>query len=90
MSNAAIDSNSKQTIIARLNTDGVTVTRIKANVSTGAMLTSDGITGSVVSNNWAATDESGRTTMFVVSSVDRKTLVALQVDATGHLLIDSH
>lgn len=87
--NAAIDSNSKQTITARLNTDGVTPTRITANPATSAMSVSDGTTGTAPTNNWSATDESGRTTMFAVSNDDPTVLVALQCDSTGHLFIKS-
>lgn len=88
--NAGIDQNSRQTITARLNTDGVTVIKITADPSTNAMLVNDGTTGANVADNWAATDGNGRPTMFAVSSVDGKTLVALQADSTGHLLVDSH
>lgn len=88
--NSSIDQNSKATITARLNTDGVTVTKITANPVNNAMSVNDGTTGSPVSNEWAATDDNGRPTMFAVSSSDGKTLIALQADATGHLLIDSH
>ena len=89
MSNAAIDSNSKQTITARLNTDGITPTRIRANPSTHAMSVVNGTTGTAPANNWSATDENGRTTMFAVSSSDPTVLVALQCDSTGHLFIKS-
>lgn len=85
---AAIDSNSKQTATARLNTDGVTVIRLQA--VSGQLSVNDGTTGSPVANEWAATDGNGRATMFAVSSADGKTLIALQATSGGALLIDSH
>ena len=86
--NAGIDVNSKATITALLNTDGVTVTRVTINPTNKALSVSNGTTGSVV-RSYAATDSNGRPTLFAVSSVDKKTLVPLQVDSTGHLLIKS-
>ena len=47
-------------------------------------------TGTAVAHEFAATDDNGRTTMFAVSSVDRTSLIALQADSTGALLINSH
>lgn len=87
--NAAIDSNSKQTITARLNTDGVTPTRITANPATNAMSVNDVTTGTAPVDNWSATDGNGRPTMFAVSNTDPTVLVALQSDSTGHLFIKS-
>ena len=89
MSNAAIDGSSKQTITARLNTDGVTIVRLTANVSTGALDITGTTAGSVTPTTFAATDENGRTSMFAVSENDPKVLVALQCDSSGNLLIKS-
>lgn len=89
MANAAIDANSKQTITARLNTDGLTVTRIKAAPSTHAMSIDDNTTGSDNGGTYAATDSNGRTAMFAVSSADGVTLVALYANSSGQLLVDS-
>jgi hypothetical protein len=85
--NAALDTSSRQTITARLNTDGITVTRITANHSTGAVDVTTVTTGSVTPTNFAGTDENGRTTLFAVSENDPTQLVALQCDSTGALLI---
>jgi hypothetical protein len=87
--NSAIDANSKATITARLNTDGITVEKITADPVTHRMSVNNDVTGSVVTDEWAATDDNGRPTMFAVSSADGKTLIALQADATGHLLVKS-
>lgn len=72
---------------ARLNTDGVTVTRITANPSTGALSISEITAGSVVPAQFAATDDNDRPTLFAVSENDGVTLVALQCDSSGELLI---
>lgn len=85
--NAAIDTNSKQTITARLNTDGVSTTRITADPNTGAMDVNTITAGSVTPVSYSATDENGRTTMFAVSEYNSTQLVALQCDSTGALLV---
>jgi hypothetical protein len=87
MSNAAIDTNSKQTITARLKSDGVTVTRLIANPVTGALGTTTITAGAVTPSNFSATDDNGRTSWFAVSEFNSKQLVALQCDANGNLLI---
>lgn len=85
--NAAIDYNSRQTITARLKTDGVSITRITADSGTQAMSTTTNTSGVVVPSNFSATDENERTTWFAVSENDPKQLVALQCDSTGALLL---
>lgn len=87
MSNAAIDINSRQTITARLKTDGVTNTRLTADPTTGALDTTSTTAGSVPPASWAATDENGRFSWFAVSEDNPKVLVALQCDSTGALLV---
>lgn len=89
MANAKIDQNGKQTITGLLNTNGTTITNIQADPTTHSMEVSDGTTGSDNGGNKAATDANGRPTLFAVSSVDGVTPVALYVDSTGHLLIQS-
>lgn len=88
--NAALDSNGRQTIIARLNTNQLVIKRVTANPNNGAMNVNDGTTGTAPSDNWADTDDNGRTAWFAVSSSDPQTLVALQADSTGALLVDSN
>jgi len=89
MQNAAIDGNSKQTILARLKTDGATLTRVTANPSTGAMDVTGDTSGAVTPESYTATDENGRTSWLAVSEYDSKVLVALQCDSHGNLLIKS-
>ena len=87
--NAAVDSNSYQTMTARLNTDGVTVQRIDADPTAHFLQTNDNTTGSNNGGTWAATDDNERPTMFAVSSSDGISPVALYADSTGHLYVDS-
>ena len=87
MANAAIDTNSKQTVTARLKTDGVSIVRLTANASTGALQTTTVTTSAVTPTNFAATDENGRTSLFAVSENDSTQLVALQCDSNGNLLV---
>lgn len=84
---AAIDASSKQTMTARLKTDGLTITRINADPATNAMGVSTNILGAVTPSSWAATDENGRISLMAVSEVDGVTPVALQCDSSGNLLI---
>lgn len=85
--NAALDVNSKQTITARLKTDGITITRLTTNPSTGALDTTVNTTGAVVPPNFSGIDENGRSSWFAVSENDSTELVALQCDSAGNLLV---
>ena len=87
--NALIDQNNNQTMIAALNTDGKTITRVLADPATGYLLTNDGTTGTNLAPAEALTDENGRKTLFALSATDGVTLVALNVDSTGALLVKS-
>lgn len=89
MSTAAIDLNTSQTITALLNTNGSTITRITADAATHGLSVVGGTTGSNNGGDKAFTDENNRPTLFAVSSADGVTPVALYVDSTGHLLIQS-
>lgn len=89
MADASIDANSNATITGRLNTNGTTVTRVQVDPSTHALSVDDNTTGSDHGGTIAATDSNGRPTMFAVSNADGVTLVALYVNSSGELLIDS-
>jgi len=89
MANAKLDENSNPTITGLLNTNGQTITRVVANAGTHAMAIDDGTTGSDNGGSAGDYDENGRPTIFAVSSADGETLVALYVDASGNLLVDS-
>lgn len=88
MADASIDENSRATLTARLNTNGLTVTRVQADASTHVLSVNDGTSGSDNGGTFAATDSNGRPTVFAVSSADGVTLVALYADSSGNLLID--
>lgn len=88
-STAAVDANGRESITGRLNTDGLTITRVRANASTHQMLVDEGSTGSDNGGTFAATDANDRPTVFAVSESDGKTLVGLYVNSSGELLIDS-
>lgn len=89
MANAYRDENSIPTIIGTLNTNGSSITRIKANSSTHALKVSDGTTGSDHGPVNALHDENSVATLQVVSSSDGKTPVSLYIDSSGNLLIQS-
>ncbi len=84
--NAFLDANTRQTATARLETDGVTVTRLMADNS-GVLQTTTVTAGAVTPTTFAATDDNGRTSWFAVSENDPTVLVALQCDSSGNLLI---
>lgn len=85
MSNASIDGNSRQTVTALLNTDGKTITRIKA--TNNSLDISVGTTGSNNGGTNAATDDNDRPTMF--ASDTGNDLIALYADSSGSLLVQS-
>lgn len=87
--NGAVDVNSRSTITAILNTDGLTIERIVADPSTHRMHVNDGSTGSNNGGSFAYTDDNDRPTLIAVSNADGVTLVGLYADSTGALLIKS-
>lgn len=89
MSNAARDGNYVTTIIAALNTNGTTVTRVKADAVTHALQTNDGITGSDHGPVDDLRDENYARCWMAVSSTDGKTPVVCYADASGKLLVKS-
>lgn len=89
MANASVDENGNQTITARLNSDGVTITRVKVNATNHGIKVSDGTGGSDKGGVNAAIDDNERPTWIAVSNIDGKTLVALYADSSGNLLVKS-
>lgn len=87
--NAPLDQNSQEGMIALLNTNGTTITAIQANPSNHSLEINDAHTGSNNGGATAALDENGRFAMYAESSANNGAFVALYVDSTGHLLIDS-
>ncbi len=85
--NAAIDASGRQTMTARLKTDGITVTRLTSNPANGAVMITTDVTGAVTPSTFAAIDENHRTTLYAVSYLDPTVLVALQCASNGALLV---
>lgn len=85
--NAALDQNSKQTAVARLKSNGVSLIRLTADPVTGSLDVTAITTGAVVPKNLSGTDDNGRTSWFVVSEDNPRQLVALQCDSAGALLV---
>lgn len=88
--NAQRDQNSVPTMIAALNTDGVTITRIKVNPSNHALKINDATSGTDYGTTNALRDENSVHCLMAVSSVDGVTPVAVYVDSMGQILINSN
>lgn len=86
---AGIDENNKKTLIATSSSDGKTVVRLLASVSTHRLHTSNGTGGSDLGPSNAKTDENGGSTIMAISSVDGVTPVVVYADSSGNLLIQS-
>lgn len=89
MANAAIDENGVHTLIAALNTNGITPIRVLVNDSTHALKVSDGITGTDHGVKNAVRDENDHPVLLAVSSADGFTPVEVYADSSGNLLVDS-
>ncbi len=90
MSNAKLDDNGRQTITGLLNTDGTTITLVKAEPILHGVSVDDASTGSDNGGTNAHLDDNYRPTMFALSSAGDGALVALYVNSSGELLVDSH
>lgn len=89
MAQAKRDENRITTIIAALNTDGVTPNLIYANENTHAILADDGATGSDFSVVNAPRDENRTPVAMAISSSDGVTPVELYSDSLFKLLMKS-
>ncbi len=87
--NASIDDNGQSTLIAALNTDGTTITRVQVNPSNHGLRVSDGSSGSDYGTTHALRDDNNKTTLIAVSSADGVTPVDIYCDSNGMLLIQS-
>ncbi len=90
MTNAYLDANGVPTIIAALNTDGATVTRVLANASTHELKVSDGTSGTDYGPVDDLRDGNSKVALMAVSSSDGVTPVVLYADSSGNLLIKSN
>lgn len=89
MANAQLDQNSRHAITAVLNTDGATVTRITAHPTNHSISVNNGVGGSNAGNKYEMVDDNSRPVLWAVSNADGVTPVALYVNASGQLLIQS-
>lgn len=90
MTNAKRDENNTTTLIAGLNTDGVTIVRVCADPSTHSLCVEDNTTGNDYGPSIAKRDENFVPVLLAVSSVDGVTPVVVYADSNGNLLIDSN
>lgn len=86
---ASLDENSVPTLIAALDSDGETITRVQASPTTHGLIINDDTTGSDNGPENALHDGNGRPTLIAVSSADGITPVVVYVDSNGALLVDS-
>lgn len=89
MTKAERDNNSVPTILAVLNTDGETITPIKADPNTNVLDISDGTSGSDAGQDNAERDPNMVPVLIATSSADGSTPVPLYADSDGKLLIKS-
>jgi hypothetical protein len=90
MADAARDDNNVPTLLAGLNTDGVTTIRVKVNPSNHALKVVDATTGSDHGPTNAPRDNNFVPALMGVSSADGTTPVVVYADSSGNLLIDSN
>lgn len=90
MANAKRDQNSIPTMLGLLNSDGVTGTLVYGSPTTHGLDVDDNTTGSDNGGEQAKMDDNGVTPLIVVSEVDGVTPVALYVNSSNQLLIDSN
>lgn len=88
MANIKKDNNSIPCIAGLLNTNGTTITLIKANPTNHLLDISDAETGDDNGGTSAIHDENDEKTMIAASSSD-ETPVSLYADSDGKLLIKS-
>lgn len=89
MADAQLDENGRYSMTGLLDSDGSTITRVTADPTSHALSVDDDTTGSDNGGSYAHLDDNYRPTTYALSSADGVTKVALYVDSTGHLLIDS-
>lgn len=88
MTNAKIDENGRNAIIALLDTDGSTITPICANGH--SLCIDDNTTGSDNGGGSnAKIDENGRNTLTALSSDGSGAIINLYVNSSNQLLINS-
>jgi hypothetical protein len=89
MTNAQRDDNNVPTMIAVLDSDGLTVTPVKINPANFGLKVDNDTTGSDLGPARALHDDNFVPTKLSVSSADVTRIVPLYVDSEGNLLIDN-
>jgi len=89
MANAKRDANNIPTLIAVLDSNGTTITRVTVNPTNNSLSVTDAATGTDYGPTRALKDENGVSTLMGVSSADGVTPVAIYVDSSGNLLVQS-
>lgn len=89
MTTAGNDNNLVSSLIGVLNTDGETISLVKATAGTHILDIADGATGSDFGQDNAERDQNGEAVMLATSNADGTTPVPLYVDSSGCLLIKS-
>lgn len=89
MANASKDQNGVNSLIVGLDTDGVTIVRIKADPTDHVLEVSDGTTGTDHGPVNDLRDANNVPALLAVSSTDGLTPVVIYGDSSGNLLIKS-
>lgn len=86
---AARDENRIPAILGTLDTDGITVTAIKADPNAHFLFVSNGTTGTSFSTKNAQRDANRVPVLMGVSSADGITPIYIAVNSSGQLLVKS-
>ncbi len=89
MTNARIDENGVKTKIGVLDSNGTTIMRLYVNPANGALVVSDGTTGTYPGGHIAKRDENTIATMIGVSSADGLAPLKALINSSNQLLIKS-
>lgn len=89
MVTAKIDNNNIPSIIGVLNTDGTTITLLKADPSMHSIDVNDDGGGSDLGGDDALSDDNKIRVLLAVSETDESTPVPLYIDTDGKLLIQT-
>lgn len=89
MANASRDENTVPTLLAGLESDGVTLVKVEVNPTSHSLKVDDDTTGSDFGPDDAPRDQNFVPALMAVSSADGVTPVVVYATATGELLIDS-
>lgn len=90
MAVASRDNNNEPSLLAGLETDGVSLVKVVVEPSTHALGVDDDTTGTDHGPTNAPRDTNFVPALLAVSSVDGKTPVVVYATAQGKLLVDSN